>query len=196
LLASRITSLVMMAGGIGGGNATPVAEFNVFVDPEAADIVLRSGIPMTMVPLDPIMAGATFEAEQVKQIEQSDAPWCSMVGRLLRRRLERWQGPSSPPDAAAMGVAIDPTIAESEMLHVAIETRGDHTRGMTVADRRRWRGRMPGQPEANVNVVTRIDTQDYRKLCCARDGVTTTQGGNRWIRIRGGLRREKRPPPT
>ena len=164
-LASRISSLVMMAGGIAGGNATPVAEFNVFVDPEAADIVLRSGIPMTMVTLDPIIKDATFEAEHAEQIEKSDAPWCWMVGRLLRRRLERWHGPASPPDVAAMGIAIDPTIAECEMLHVAIETRGSHTRGMTVADRRRWRGMMPGQPEANVNVATRIDTQSYRQLC-------------------------------
>jgi len=164
-LASLISSLVMMAGGIVGGNATAAAEFNVFVDPEAADIVFRSGIPMTMVPLDPIVADATLEAQHVERIEQSNAPWCWMAGRLLRQRLERWHGPVSPPDLAAMGVAIDPTIAESEMLHVAIETIGRHTRGMTVVDHRKWRGMMPGQPEANVNVVTHIDTQAYRLLC-------------------------------
>jgi len=162
-LETHIPSLVMMAGGIHGGNATAAAEFNVWVDPEAADVIFRSRIPKTMVPLDPIIQGATIAAENVEQIEASGSPWCWMVGRLLRHRLERWQWLVSPPDAAAMAVAINPSIADAEMYHVAIETRGEHTRGMTVVDRRSWRGKRVGA-ESNVNVVTRINTQSYRRL--------------------------------
>ena len=163
-LEQRIRSLVMMAGGITAGNASAAAEFNVFVDPEAADIVFRSAIPKTMVALEPIMEGATFSEEEVKQLESSDAPWCWMIGRLLRQRLETWQGPVSPPDPAAVGVAIDATIAKAEMLHVAIETKGEHTRGMTVVDRRRWRGKRAGTASPNVNVVMSINTARYRQL--------------------------------
>jgi inosine-uridine nucleoside N-ribohydrolase len=163
-LEIRISSLVMMAGAIAGGNVTPTAEFNVYVDPEAADIVFRSRIPKTMVAWDPIIEGATLEAEHVERIEACGTPWCRMAGRLLRARLERWEGPVSPPDPAAMSVAIDASIAQAEMLHVTIETKGERTRGMTVVDRRLWRGDLPGQCEPNVNVVTRFDTAAYRRL--------------------------------
>jgi len=162
-LEERIRSLVMMAGGICGGNATAAAEFNVWVDPEAADVVFRSRVPKTMIALDPIVRDATFTEKEVQQLETSASPWCSMIARLMRKRLERWKGPTSPPDVAAMGVAIDPTIAESQMYSVAVETKGDYTRGMTVVDRRRWRGRMVGQ-EPNVDVVERIDTARFRQL--------------------------------
>jgi inosine-uridine nucleoside N-ribohydrolase len=160
-LEQRIRSLVMMAGGICGGNSTPAAEFNVWVDPDAADVVFRSAIPKTMIALDPIIRYATFTEENVEQIEGSDSPWCSMIGRLLRSRLKRWNGPISPPDPAAMAVAIDPSVAQGKDYHVVIETRGEHTRGMTVVDRRRW-GHKDSEP--NVHVVEEIDTERYRKL--------------------------------
>jgi inosine-uridine nucleoside N-ribohydrolase len=163
-LEERVRSLVMMAGGIGGGNTTPAAEFNIFVDPEAADLVFRSQLPKTMVALDPIVAGAKIEAEDVDQLEAMDAPWCWFVSQLLRQRLNRWKGPTTPPDLAAMGVAIDPTLAESQIQHVMIETKGEHTRGMTVVDRRWYRNRIADAPEPNVNVVTSINTERYRKL--------------------------------
>ena len=163
-LEDRIHSLVMMAGGITGGNITPMAEFNVYTDPEAADIVLRSRIPKTMVPLEPIVEGATLQAQEVEQLEKTDTPWCWLAGRLLRKRLDRWHGPLSPCDVAAMGVAIDPTIAEAEMYHVAVELEGIHTRGMTVVDRRTWHANLKNAMPPNVNVVIQIDTQRYRNL--------------------------------
>lgn len=161
-LEQRIPSLVMMAGGICGGNSSAAAEFNVWVDPEAADVVFRSRIPKTMIALDPIFRYAWFTVEDVEQLESSDSAWCSMASRLMRSRLERWKGPVRPPDVAAMAVAIDATIAEGQDYAVAIETKGQHTRGMTVVDRRHWR-EMLGS-EANVHVVEEIDTSRYRKL--------------------------------
>lgn len=161
-LEQRVHSLVMMAGGICGGNSTAAAEFNVWVDPEAADVVLRTSIPKTMIALDPIMRFARFTEEDVEQLETSERPWCSMVSRLMRSRLTRWKGPISPPDVAAMGVAIDPTIAVGQDYSVVIETKGEHTRGMTVVDRRRWREMLDIEP--NVHVVEEIETSRYRDL--------------------------------
>lgn len=169
-LEQKIASLVMMAGGINGGNVTPAAEFNVWVDPEAADIVFRSAIPKTMVGLEPIRLDGGITSEDVDQLEATETPWCQMIGTLLRHRLNTWADltgdirPTTPPDLAAMGIAIDPTLGDASMYHVAVETDGAHTRGLTLADRRGYRRLIEGAPEPNVNVVTRMDNERYRKL--------------------------------
>lgn len=170
-LAERIPAIWMMAGAIDIGNATPAAEFNVWVDPEAADIVFRSAIPVkTMIGLKPIRQDGGIESEDVDQLEAAAAPWCWMAGRLLRMRLPRQSEvvgrpvATTPPDLVAMGVAIDASIAESTLYHVAVETKGKLTRGMTVVDQREFRHRMGAAPAENVNVVTGIDTARYRCL--------------------------------
>jgi len=169
-LEDRIPHIVMMAGGITGGNTTAAAEFNVYVDPEAADIVFRSRIPKTMVSLEPIRDGALLSETEVAQIEARSSPWCWAVGRLLRQNLIRWAQfagqpqPISPPDLAAVAVALDPELATSEKLHVAIETRGEHTRGMTLVDWRRLRHLMPNAMPPNVDVITAIDTARFQAL--------------------------------
>lgn len=175
-LAERIPAIWMMAGAIDIGNTTPAAEFNVWVDPEAADIVYRSAIPQkTMIGLKPIRNDGGIHSEDVAQLEAAKSgneslPWCWMAGRLLRMRLLRMAEmigrpvPTTPPDLAAMGVAIDDSIAESTKYHVAIETKGEHTRGMTVVDQRDFRHWRDEAPPENVNVVTGIDNARYRRL--------------------------------
>ncbi len=168
-LEERVHSLVMMAGGITGGNTTPVAEFNVSVDPEAADIVFRSRIPKTMVAIEPIDEGAWLTQEDGEQLLASKAPWAHMIGQLMQWQRERFKafGVDKPEvlyDPAATAVAIDPGLAESKLMHVGIETQGRLTRGMTVVDRRWFRDLLGDQPKPNVNVVTRIDNQRYREL--------------------------------
>jgi inosine-uridine nucleoside N-ribohydrolase len=149
---------------------TPAAEFNVFVDPEAADIVFRSSIPKTMVGLGPIRQGGGITSDDVDQLEDRETPWCQMIGRLLRQRLTAWAEimgepqATTPPDLAAMGIAIDATLGEATMYHVVVETAGNHTRGMTLADRRGYRAFLEGAPPPDVNVVTRIDNPRYRRL--------------------------------
>jgi inosine-uridine nucleoside N-ribohydrolase len=163
-LNERIPALVMMAGGLVNGNSTAAAEFNIHVDPEAADVVFRSKIPKKMVALEPIVEGATIAVENVDQLEKSTSPWCEMASRLLRWYLSRWNGPVSPCDPAAMAIAIDPSLAKSQNYHVVIETRGEHTRGMTLVDRRRrWRSEDRASLP-NVEVVLSIDTRRYREL--------------------------------
>ena len=72
--------------------------------------------------------------------------------------------PTTPPDLAAMGVAIDKSIADITKYHVAIETQGKLTRGMTVVDQRDFRHWGSEPPAENVNVVTGIDNARYRRL--------------------------------
>lgn len=170
-LEERISSLVMMAGGIENGNSTVAAEFNIYADPEAADIVFQSQIKKKMmVALDPNRQGGGIHSSDVALLEASDNSWCKMGASLLRYQLNRWQKyvgtemPTTPPDLTAMGIAIDPTLAKAEMLHVTVETGGVYTRGMTVVDRRQFRGVFRPAPEPNINVVWTLDNTRYRKL--------------------------------
>lgn len=164
-IEERVRRLVMMVGTWTVGNITQAAEFNAGVDPEATDIVFRSRIPKTMVALDPIREGALIEADDVPYLENTDSPWGKMAGKLLRRSLERWNRPRlSMCDPAAVGVAIDPSIAEIQRLPVGIETRGEYTRGMTVVDLRFGRGHKLGMMEPNVDVVMSINPERFRRL--------------------------------
>jgi inosine-uridine nucleoside N-ribohydrolase len=164
-LESHIRSLSMMIGCWSGGNITPVAEYNAGVDPEATEMVFRSSIPKTMVALEPIWESARIQAEDVGRLEAAGTSWCTMAAQLLRPWLERWPHPwLSLCDPAAVAVAIDPSVAETELLPVMIETQGRHTRGMTVVDQRRGHGHALGRHEPNVNVVLRFRPEAFRKL--------------------------------
>ncbi|MFN8485325.1 MAG: nucleoside hydrolase [Anaerolineae bacterium] len=169
-LAKRIPSLVVMGGDITGGNVTPAAEFNIYIDPEAADVVLRCGTPTTLVPYDVIKADGTLSADDIAAIEVAPTPWRHVAGRLMRFLLERDSdhlGVSdkiAPADPAAMAVAMDPGIATVGQYHVAVETRGEHTRGATVVDRRSWVRPGSGAHAPNAGVVTTMDTAAYRAL--------------------------------
>ncbi len=171
LIETRIRSLTMMAGGIEGGNSTAAAEFNIWVDPEAADIVFRSAIPnKTMVALEPNRQGGGIYPGDVDRVEVSGDAWCGMAAKLLRSQLKRWQErtgqvqPATPPDLTAMAVAIDPSLAQSELLYVVVETTGANTRGMTLVDRRPWRNAYGDAPAPNINVVFTVDNARHRKL--------------------------------
>jgi inosine-uridine nucleoside N-ribohydrolase len=171
LITQNIKSLVMMAGGIENGNSTAAAEFNIWADPEAADLVFRSAIPnKTIVPLEPNTQGGGIHLDDIAQLESAPTPWCSMASKLLRCQVERWkkytneERSPTPPDLTAMGVAIDPTIGQGELLPVCVETQGEHTRGMTLVDRRPFRHLRDGVMEPNVNVIFTVDNSKHREL--------------------------------
>ncbi|MEI6289271.1 MAG: nucleoside hydrolase [Chloroflexota bacterium] len=169
-LENKINSLVMMAGAADSGNTTPAAEFNVYADPEAADVVFKSNIPnKVMIGLDPIRRAGLY-AVDVEKLEKSTHPWCQMAAKILRSNLVRSKKatgqdlPTTPPDLAALAVALDPTLGTGEMLNVNVETAGTLTRGMTVVDRRPFRGVYRPAPEPNMKVIWTIDEDRYRKL--------------------------------
>jgi purine nucleosidase len=144
---SRIT---WMGGGVAGvGNMTAVAEFNAWADPEAADAVLTSGVPIRVVPLD-----ATWQVRlRTGDLARfRDGP---AHARALARACETFEGREDEPcphDAVAAVAWLEPDLFTWEPRHVRCELDGSHTRGMTVFDRRPF-----GSPGEHVEVCTTLD---------------------------------------
>ena len=138
---TRIQSCVVMGGiGYGHGNVTPVAEYNIWVAPEAAAIVFGSGLPLTMVGWDVSRQYAAFTREEAAALRAIGTPlaeFCVDVQGSLHAFATTVTGlPGFDlPDPIAMAVALDPTVAtETKQLHVAVETSSGLCRGQTVVD--------------------------------------------------------------
>jgi purine nucleosidase len=156
-----------MGGAIGvPGNVSPVAEFNIFVDPHAADIVLRAGLPITLVPLD-VTTQVRLTRDFLQHAGQGSAtPLLSVVHDLTQQALHSRGEGMAMHDPLAVAVAIDPSLVTCTALPVCTETRGLHTIGMTVADRRPaayWRSDMP-----RLEVALAVDTPRVLKLFATR----------------------------
>jgi len=150
-LHERIREIVIMGGSTLRGNTTPAAEFNIWVDPEAAAIVFESALPKTMIGLNLThQAGATREVlERVQALPgapaRAVADWMAFFGS----RYERVFGRFSPPvhDPCTVALLIDPEVMTLTDTFVAVETEGRWTRGMTVVD---LHGRLGREPNARV----------------------------------------------
>ena len=137
------------------GNITPAAEFNMFADPHAARVVFEAGIPLTVVGLD-VTRKVRLTRETVDQaVASCHTPisqfLCDCTTRLFAF-CEEHEGVASFPlhDPLAVGVVIDPALVMCEAMHIDVETRGDVTEGMTVADRRPIRVSAKKTPNAEV----------------------------------------------
>lgn len=136
-LHSSIREIVCMAGSTHRGNFLPYSEANVLFDPEAADVVARSGLPLTYVGLN-----VTHQALVTPEIltEIAAVPRVGEAAEaLLRFRTETytriWNMTSAPlHDPVAMAAVIDPTLLRCQDANVTIELRGEYTRGATVID--------------------------------------------------------------
>ena len=138
-LAPRIKSIVLMGGAVRGGNRQPLAEFNIWADPEAADIVFTSGLDVTMCPLD-VTHQALATEEVLRDIEAIGTPLARLVVQLLGffadRYKELWDFPAAPVhDPVAVARVIDPAVVRCVPAHIAVELHGTHTRGATSVDR-------------------------------------------------------------
>ncbi len=151
-LKGKITRISLMGGGIDFGNWTPAAEFNILVDPEAADIVFRSGVPITMSGLDVTQKALVFP-EDFERIRSLNNPVATVVAEWLDffYGFHRSLGYAGAPvhDAVAVVALTHPEILTARDLYVQIETTGDYCRGMTVADRF---GLYNQPPNATVNL--------------------------------------------
>jgi len=163
--ASKIGRCVVMGGiGFGYGNIVPAAEYNIWVDPEAAKIVFESALPLEMVGWDVSHKHATFTAAQADRLRAvSDlAAFCVDIQRALRRFGIDYlkQDGFDLPDPIAMAVALRPDVATVvKRLRVDIETRGELTRGATVVDHLSVSGREP-----NVDVVLEASRDRFLEL--------------------------------
>ena len=176
-IVDRIPMLSLMAGSITFGNATAAAEFNVFADPEAADIVFRSGIPIKMCGLNVTRQAGASEAdiERIRALE-------SEVGRVVADLLTFFLGAlrgrygldtASLHDPCAAALLIEPSLFTLEPMHVAVELAGEHTRGMTVCDyrfARLWasegwkRDGSATTPHPNAEVATAVNREGFMEL--------------------------------
>jgi purine nucleosidase len=168
-LASRLRSLVVMGGtGDAVGNVSAVAEFNIFVDPEAAAIVFAAGAPLTMVGWDISRRFAVIDPEEAQRIRA-----LGPLGALsmdIQGAVDAFATSQTHlagfdlPDPIAMAVALDPTIATLvEHRNVVVETTGDHTAGQTVVDHLGLTGREP-----NTSIVIEASRERFLDLLTKR----------------------------
>jgi inosine-uridine nucleoside N-ribohydrolase len=130
-----IGRIVWLGGAKYGGNHTPVSEFNAWQDPEAAQMVLQSGIPISMTPLDTVTSFA-ITAKDVQSLERGNLGGRFLVQPLtgLLGAFQRLAGAESAnlPDVAAMMVALDPSLAQTQPALVKIVTDQSLARGQTI----------------------------------------------------------------
>jgi inosine-uridine nucleoside N-ribohydrolase len=135
-LAGMIRRLVMMGGSLSGGNITPAAEFNVYVDPEAARIVFQSGIPISMVGLD-VTRKTSLTEEHVRILEGAHNPISQGAAKIARNAVNRHReqgflvGPNMH-DSLAVAAFLDPSLLTWRDFYVDVETTGELTAGETV----------------------------------------------------------------
>lgn len=137
----RCARIVVMGGAVAAvGNVTPVAEFNMYVDPEAAAIVFEAGLPIDLVPLDVTRQVILTRGGLQEALGRQRSARARFVEDFTLFGFEfgesRGEGGIFLHDPLAMAVAIEPALVGFEPLHVAVESEGRLTRGMTVADRR------------------------------------------------------------
>jgi len=186
-LARMIKGVVMMGGSLSGGNVTPSAEFNVYVDPEAARIVFQSGIPVTMVGLDVTRKTALTDAH-VKVLEAANTQVSMAAAKIARNDIDlnrKAGNPSGPNmhDSLALASFLDPSLLKWKQYYVDVETIGELTAGETLGYRPNEAGLRGSAPTLagtrtstmlrdkfapNANVAIDVDSARFFNLLIGR----------------------------
>ena len=138
-VTESIEEIVLMGGGFfEGGNITPAAEFNIYVDPEAAKIVLESGVKITMLPLD-VTHKTLVQRDFLEKLRKSGKNSAIEAAKLLdffeRYDVEKYGSKGGPlHDPNVIVYLLNPTIYSGKLVNVEIEVNSELTRGMTVVD--------------------------------------------------------------
>ncbi len=166
----KIREIVMMGGGFReGGNTTPVAEFNIYVDPHAARIVFDSGVPMTVMPLD-VTHKALVLPEHVERLRALGTPAgdasAEMLGFYVRFDIERYGFEGGPlHDPCTIAYLIAPDLFRGEKVAVTVEIDSELTIGQTIAD---WWGMTDAEPQSTV--MLDVDAEAFMDLVIERIG--------------------------
>ena len=163
-ILSKIKEIILMGGALReGGNITPSAEFNIYVDPEAAQIVLRCGCPIVMMSLD-VTHQVLTTRKRVDAIRNLDStvgePIASLIEFYERYDEEKYHLDGAPlHDPCTIAYLIKPDLFSLKEVNVEVETEGDFTRGATVVDYWDVTERTP-----NVQWAHSVDDEGFFKL--------------------------------
>lgn len=159
-LKAKIAHISIMGGGIAYGNWTPAAEFNILVDPEAAQTVFTSGIPLTMAGLD-VTEKALIFPEDFERIRAVGNQVAKVVADWLEffYQFHRSIGYAGAPvhDPCAVAALLHPELFTIRELHVEVETAGEYCRGTTVGD-------LKGRGEPNARCLMNVNRQGFADL--------------------------------
>ncbi|MDU6818957.1 pyrimidine-specific ribonucleoside hydrolase RihA [Leclercia adecarboxylata] len=167
-LHAKIARIVIMGGAMGLGNWTPAAEFNIYVDPEAAEIVFQSGIPVVMAGLD-VTHRAQIMADDIERFRAINNPVARTVAELLDffmeyHKTEKWGFQGAPlHDPCTIAWLLKPEIFTTARRWVGVEMQGKYTQGMTVVDYFMLSGNEP-----NTDIMLDIDRQAFVDLLAER----------------------------
>ena len=170
-IAGRIKQIVLMGGGFfEGGNVTPTAEFNIYVDPHAADVVFRSGISIVAMPLD-VTHKALTTAKRIAGFRELGTRVGIATAEMLEffeRFDEEKYGSDGGPlhDPCVIAYLLKPELFKGRHCNVSIETTSELTMGMTVID---WWG-VTKRPK-NATVMRDIDHDGFFMLLIERLGT-------------------------
>jgi purine nucleosidase len=177
-----VKEVIIMGGSITGGNVNASAEANIYNDPEAAQIVFQAGWPLTMVGLD-VGDKTLLSSKYVAQLGQTHGPMNDFIYQVAHYLVDlaaQFGFDGTPMyDPLAVGVAIDSTLVKAPPMHVDVETRGDFTRGETVANRHGMveRNVLHGdryviegldKVEPNAKVCVEVDADRFLQLFVSR----------------------------
>jgi inosine-uridine nucleoside N-ribohydrolase len=178
-----VKEVVIMGGSISGGNVNASAEANIYNDPEAAQIVFHAGWRLTMVGLD-VGDKTLYDQAHLDQLSKTHGPEndfaVQVLTFLIAQEAKYAAGGGSPMyDPLAVGTAIDPSIVVTQPMHVDVESRGEFTRGETVANRHNAveRNVLHGDRyiiegvdhvEPNVEVCTGVNAEKFLQLLNSR----------------------------
>lgn len=181
-IAGLVKEVVLMGGSISGGNVDAVAEFNIYVDPEAASVVFNGGWPLTMVGLE-IGRKAYFTRQHLARLKATQGTVNDFAAQVLEYLVtmdEKYGLPGAPLyDPTAMGAVIDRTLITTQLMRIDVELRGEFTRAETVANRQNainlkvprgdhlvFQGTQPLRPNAHVAID--IDAERFIGLLISR----------------------------
>jgi inosine-uridine nucleoside N-ribohydrolase len=166
-----VNHVVIMGGSISGGNVDGAAEANIYGDPEAAQIVFNAGWMVTMVGSD-VGERTLITRKELEQLRSTHGPENDFISQIVafyvaRSEKSGWSG-AAMYDPLAVAIAMDPTLGTLKEMHVDVETKGEFTRGETVANR-------TGYNENNVlhgdhyEIEALIPLQPNARVCLAAD---------------------------
>jgi inosine-uridine nucleoside N-ribohydrolase len=164
--AANLERIVLMGGAIAEGNVTPAAEFNIYVDPEAAWRVFRSGLPVTMIGLDVTHKALMVDAhaERLRGAGETGRFVAELYDFFVQYHRRTYGHEGAPiHDAVAVAQVLRPGIVETLPRHVDVDCESQLCRGRTVVDL--WR-RTGEEPNADVGVG--IDADGFLELLCGR----------------------------